>query len=46
LTHPRRNILLFVDNGAPRPQDVTTVKHTICLWIRFHKQDYYHCEWI
>ena len=40
------NILLFVDNCAPRPQDVTAVKHTVCLLIRFYKQDAYHCEWI
>jgi hypothetical protein len=38
--------LLFVDNGAPHPQDVTSVKCTVCLFIRFHKQDAYHCEWI
>jgi len=41
-----RNILLFVDNGAPHPQDVASVKRAICLFVRFHKQNAYHCEWI
>jgi hypothetical protein len=41
-----RNILLFVDTCAAHPQDVTAVKHKICLFIKFHKHDAYQCEWI